>query len=129
MGIKYELKWYTDFIYDGFTVENSDGNSEDFPVGLIRGVSLGLFDITMLSLSGSSKLVQDIGGMEVTSIGVSKIGIKGITEETILGRKELCDEYSPLGISEWISEGVKEVALLGLIEITMLGLTNSSKIG
>ena len=35
-----------DFIYDGFNVDNYDGNSEYFPVGLIKGVSLGLFDIT-----------------------------------------------------------------------------------
>ena len=45
-----------DFIYCGFTVENSDRNSEDFPVGLIKGVSLGLFDITIISLDQSSKL-------------------------------------------------------------------------
>ena len=67
--------------------------------------------------------------MEGTSLGISKISIKGITEATIICRKELCDEYSPLGISEWISEGVKEVDLLGLIEIEILGLTNSSKLG
>ena len=45
-----------DFIYGVFTVENSDGNSEDFPVGLVKGVSLGIFDITMLSHADSSKL-------------------------------------------------------------------------
>ena len=45
-----------DFIYGGFTVDNSDGKSEEFPVGLIKGVSLGLFVITMLSLVSYSKL-------------------------------------------------------------------------
>ena len=67
--------------------------------------------------------------MEGTSFGLSKIAIKGITESTILGRKEFCDKYSPLGISESISEGFKEVDFLFLIEITMLGLTNFSKLG
>ena len=100
----------TDFIYGGFTVDNSDGNSEDFPVVLIKGVSLGLFDIAMLRLAEYSKLGEEIGCTEGTSVGVSKIAIKGITEATILGCKELCDEYSSLGISERISEGVKEVA-------------------
>ena len=47
---------YSDFINGGFTVDNSDGNSEDFPVILIKGVSLGLFYITMLSLAEYSKL-------------------------------------------------------------------------
>ena len=45
-----------EFIYGGFNVDNSDGNSEDFPVGLIKGVSIGLFDITMLSLADYSKI-------------------------------------------------------------------------
>ena len=49
---------YPNFIYGGFTVENSDGNSEDFPVGLITGVSHGLFDITMLILADYSKLKE-----------------------------------------------------------------------
>ena len=83
----------------------------------------------MISLAYSSKLGEEIGCMEVTPLGVSKITIRGITEVTILSRKKLCDEYSPLGIYEWISEGVKEVALLGLIEISMLGLTNPYKLG
>ena len=60
---------------------------------------------------------------------VSKIAIKGISEATILLLKKVCDEYCLLGISEWITEGVKEVALLELIEIKMLVLTNSSKLG
>ena len=38
--------------------------------------------------------------MEGTSLGVYTIAIKGITEVTILGRKEVCDDYSSLGISE-----------------------------
>ena len=67
--------------------------------------------------------------MEGTSLRVPKIAIKGITEESILGRKELCDKNSILCISECISEGVNEVALIGLIEIAMLGLTNYSKLG
>ena len=29
---------YPDFIYGGFNVDNSEGKSEDFPVGLIKGV-------------------------------------------------------------------------------------------
>ena len=45
--------------------------------------------------------------MEVTLLFVSNISVKGITEETILGRKELCDKYIPLGISEWIPEVFK----------------------
>ena len=69
---------------------------------MITGVSLGLFDITILSLADSLKLGEYIGCMEGTSFGVSKIYIKGITEATILGCKELCDKYSPLFISEWI---------------------------
>ena len=89
-----------DFIYGDFTVDNSDGKSDDFSVVLIKGVSLGLFDIIMLSLANSSKLGEDIGCMEGTSIGVSKIAIKGITEATILGSREFYDEYSKLGISE-----------------------------
>ena len=53
--------------------------------------------------------------MEGKSLCVSKIAIKGIPEATILVRKEVYDGYSPIGISGWISEGFKEVALLGLI--------------
>ena len=83
----------------------------------------------MLGFDDSYKYRGDIGCMEGTSLGVSKIYIKAIHEETILGCKEVCDEYSPLGISEWISEKFKDVPLLGLIEITMLGHTNSSKLG
>ena len=52
-----------DFIYGGFIVHNSGGNSEEFPVVLIKCVSLGLFDITMLSLSEYSELGEDIGFM------------------------------------------------------------------
>ena len=107
----------TEFIYGGFTVENSDGNSEEFSVVLIKDASLGIFDITMIIIAESSKLGEEIGCMELTSLDVTNIAIKGITEATILVRRELYDEYSPLGISERISEGVKEVALLGLIEI------------
>ena len=81
-----------DFIYGGLTVYNSDGNSEDFPVGLIKFVSLGIFDITMLILSESSKPVEDIGCMEGISLGVSKIAIEGINESIILVRKEFCDK-------------------------------------
>ena len=98
---------YSDFVFGGLTVDNSDGHSEDFPVELIKGVSLWLFEITMLRLADFFKLGEYIGCIEVTPLGVTKIAIKGITEATILYRKELCDEYSPLGISEWISEGVK----------------------
>ena len=76
-----------DFIYSGFTVDNSDGNSEEFPVGLIKGVSLGIFYITMLSFAEYSKLVEDIGCMEVTSLVVSNIYIKGINEANIFVRK------------------------------------------
>ena len=89
-----------DFIYSGFTVDNSDGNSEEFPVGLIKGVSLVIFYITMLSFYEYSKLVEDIGCMEVTSLVVSNIYIKGINEANICVRKEFCDKYIPLGISE-----------------------------
>ena len=67
-----------DFISGGCTVEKSEGNSEDFPVVLLKGVSLGLFDITLIRLAGSSKLGEEIGCMEGTSLGVSKIAIKGI---------------------------------------------------
>ena len=67
--------------------------------------------------------------MKSALIVVSKIYSKFITGATILGRKEVCDEYSPLGIFELITEGFKEVDLLGLIEITMLGITSSSKLG
>ena len=45
-----------EFIYGGFTVDNSDGNSEGFPGGLVKNVSLVIFDINMLSLAESSKL-------------------------------------------------------------------------
>ena len=45
-----------EFIYFGFTVDNYDGNSEEFSVGLIKGVSLGIFEITMLRLADSSKI-------------------------------------------------------------------------
>ena len=83
---------YPDFIYGGFTVYNYDGNSENFPVGLIKGVSHVLFEITMPSLSDSSKIGEEIGCMEGTSFGVSKIAIKFITEATIFGCKELCDK-------------------------------------
>ena len=68
------------FIYGGFTVDNYDGNYEDFSVGLIKSGSHGLFEITMLRLAYASKLGEEIGCMEGTSIGVSKIAIKGITE-------------------------------------------------
>ena len=78
---------YPDFIYGGFTVDNSDGNSEDFPVVLIKVVSLGLFDMTMLSLSDYSRLVEYIDFVEVTSFCISNIAIKDITEATILDRK------------------------------------------
>ena len=74
-------------MYGCFNVDNSDGNSEDFPVELIKAVSLGLFDINILGLVDYSKLGEDIGCIEVTSLGESKIAIKGITEETILGYK------------------------------------------
>ena len=82
---------YPSFIYGGFNIDNSDGNSEDFPVGLIKGVSLGLSEITMLSLAAYSKPGEDIGCMEGTSINVSKVSIKRITEENILSSKEFCD--------------------------------------
>ena len=45
-----------DFIYGEFTVENSDGNSGDFPFGYIKGLSLGIFDITMIGLDDFYKL-------------------------------------------------------------------------
>ena len=80
-----------DFIYGGFTADNSGGNSEYFPVGLIKCVSLGIFYITMISLADSYKLGEYICCMEGTSLGVSNISIKGITEATILVCKELCD--------------------------------------
>ena len=54
----------------------------------------------MLCLADYSKLVEYIGCMEGTSLVVSKISIKGITESTMLVCKEFYDEYSPLGISE-----------------------------
>ena len=68
------------FIYGGFTVDNCDGNYEDFSVGLIKSGSLGLFEITMLRLAYAPKLWEEIGCMEGTSISVSKIVIKVITE-------------------------------------------------
>ena len=89
-----------DFISCVFNIESSDEISEDLPVGFLKVVSLGLSDITMLCLAYSSKIIEDIGCMEVTSLGVSKISIKGVTEETILGRNKVCDEYIPLGMSE-----------------------------
>ena len=61
---------YPDFIYGGFTADNSDGNSEDFPFGLIKGVSLGIFDITMQSLADSFKVGKEISCMEGTTFGV-----------------------------------------------------------
>ena len=67
-----------DFISGGFTVDNSEGNSEDFPIGLIKVVSLGIFDINMLGLADSSKIGEYIGCVEGKSIGVSKIDIEGI---------------------------------------------------
>ena len=45
----------------------------------------------MLGFASSSKLVEDIGCMEVISLGLTKIVIKVITEVTILCRKEFCD--------------------------------------
>ena len=57
---------YPDFIYGGFTVDNSDGKYEYFPVVLIKGVSLGLFDIAMLRLAEYYKLGEDIGCTEDT---------------------------------------------------------------
>ena len=74
------------FIYGGFTVENSDGKSQDFPVRLIKGASLALFEITMLILDKSYKLREDIGCMEGKSLCVLKIAIKVITKATIFGR-------------------------------------------
>ena len=106
---------YPYFIYGGFTVDKYDGNYEDFSVGLIKDVSLIIFDMIRLRLADSSKLGEEIGCMEGASLGVSKRAIKGITEATILGRKEFCDKYIPLGIYEWILEEVKDVALIGLI--------------
>ena len=49
------------FIYGVFTVDNSDGNFEDFPVGLLKVVPLGIFDITILGLADSSKIGEEIG--------------------------------------------------------------------
>ena len=40
-----------EFISGWFTVDNSDENSEEFPVRLLKVVSLGLFDITILGLA------------------------------------------------------------------------------
>ena len=34
-----------------FNVHNSDENIDDFLVGFLKGVSLGLFDITMIDLA------------------------------------------------------------------------------
>ena len=69
----------------------------------------------MIGLADSSKLGEEICCVEGKSLDVSKISIKGIHEATILGRKEVCDEYSIIGISELIPEGFKKVALLSLI--------------
>ena len=47
-----------DFIYGGFTEDNSEGNSYEPPVRFIKRLSLGIFDSTFLYLSDSSKLVE-----------------------------------------------------------------------
>ena len=62
-----------------------DGNSEDFPVGLIEDVTLGLFDSTMLGFANASKLEEEIGCKEGTSLSVFDVNIEGITEATMFG--------------------------------------------
>ena len=57
---------YPEFIYGGFILDNYYGNYEDFPFLLIKVVSLGIFYITMISLSESLKLRYEIGCMEGT---------------------------------------------------------------
>ena len=66
----------TNFISGGFNADNSDGNFEDFPVVLLKGISLGIFEITMLVLADYYKHGENSGCMEGTSLGVSNISIK-----------------------------------------------------
>ena len=74
-NIKYGDKLWTpvgstDFIFGGFTVDNSNGNYEEFPVILLKVVSIGLFDITMIGLYGYFKIKEEIGCMEGTLLGI-----------------------------------------------------------
>ena len=89
-----------DFFYCVFTVDKSQENYYEFTVGFLKCVSIVIFDIMSSRIYESFKLGLYIGCMEVTSNGLYNIAIKGIPEATILLRKEVCDEYSPLFKSE-----------------------------
>ena len=57
---------------DGIRVDNSDGNSEDFPVGLTVGVTFDLIDSTMLGRADCSKTGELLGIKEGALFGVSE---------------------------------------------------------
>ena len=48
-------------IFDVINEDNSDGNSDDFPIEKTDAVSLGLFESSMLHLDDSYKLVEELG--------------------------------------------------------------------
>ena len=50
--------------FDGINEDNSDGNSEGFPVPTADDVSLGLFESPMLGLADSSKIGEELGCKE-----------------------------------------------------------------
>ena len=74
-----------DSIFDGINEDNSDGNTEGFPVGTADDVSLGLFETSMLGLADSPKIGCELG--ELTRCGVR-------SEERRVG-KECRSRWSP----------------------------------
>ena len=61
-----------DFVSGGIRVDNSDGNSEDFTVGLTVGVTFDLIDSTMLGRADCSKTGELLGIKEGALFGVSE---------------------------------------------------------
>ena len=52
---------FIDSIFDGINEDNSDENSEGFPIGTDDDVSLGLFEMSMLGLADSPKIGEELG--------------------------------------------------------------------
>ena len=62
---------FIDSFFDGINEDNSDGNSEGFPVPTADDVSLGFFEMSMLGLADSSKLGEELRFREDVWLGAT----------------------------------------------------------
>ena len=69
---------FPDSMFDDINEDNSDGESEGFPVGTYNDATIGSIGNTVRGVADSSKILKELGSKKGAFFGVSEWGVEVI---------------------------------------------------